>query len=427
MTAACTVVHMNYHMNDDQPVSLAAMNAFVLAVTALDIANTSTQKEKYQWVDRHLTETRYLLLPRSNRRNIKEYIAARTGLSRAQVTRLVAQKKETGRVTLATRTQPTFPTTYTPTDIALLAKVDEAHCVLSGPATKKIIEREFTIFGKIEYERLSRISVSHLYNLRGGVRYAHAGVTFTVTKRSKKGVHIGIRKKPDHGGKPGYLRVDSVHQGDLEKQKGVYHINLVDEVTQWEIVMTVERIAESFLDVALAIALDLFPFAILGFHSDNGSEYINETVAGLLRKLLIEQTKSRARRSNDNGLAETKNGAVVRKLFGYVHIPQKVAYVMDAFNREHLDVYLNYHRPCGFATVTIDRRGKEKKKYDVYLTPFEKLKSLDNWTQYLKEGVTREILETVANDMSDTECAALKETGRTLMFDTIKKLTNRGV
>ena len=152
-------------------------------------------------------------------------------------------------------------------------------------------------------------------------------------------MHIGIRKKPDHGGKPGFLRVDSVHQGDLEKQKGVYHINLVDEVTQWEIVMTVERIAESFLDVALAIALDLFPFRILGFHSDNGSEYINETVAELLRKLLIEQTKSRARRSNDNGLAETKNGAIVRKLFGYSHIPQHAARVMDAFNREHLDAH----------------------------------------------------------------------------------------
>jgi transposase InsO family protein len=183
-------------------------------------------------------------------------------------------------------------------------------------------------------------------------------------------------------------------------------------------VMTVERIAERFLDVA--IALDLFPFSILGFHSDNGSEYINETVAELLRKLLIEQTKSRARRSNDNGLVETKNGSVVRKLFGYSHIPQHAAHIMDAFNREHLDTYLNYHRPCGFATVTIDRRGKEKKKYDVYLTPFEKLKSLDNWAQFLVPGVTPESLEKNANTMSDTECAALKEKGRHSCSTTLK-------
>ena len=414
-------------MDDGQLASPAAMQAFVLAAAALDITNTSSREEKYRWVDRHLTETRYLLLPRSNRRNIKEYVAARTGLSRAQVTRLVAQKKDMGRVLLLPRTQPSFPVAYTPADIALLAKVDEAHNTLSGPATKRILEREFNVFGKKEYERLSHISVSHLYNLRGGTRYAHSGVTFTVTKRSKKGVHIGIRKKPDHGGKPGFLRVDSVHQGDLEKQKGVYHINLVDEVTQWEIVMTVERIAESFLDVALDIALDLFPFRILGFHSDNGSEYINETVAELLRKLLIEQTKSRARRSNDNGLAETKNGAIVRKLFGYSHIPQHAARVMDAFNREHLDVYLNYHRPCGFATVTIDHRGKERKKYDIYLTPFEKLKTLPDWAQYLREGVTPESLEIIAARMSDTECATQKEKARARMFEDIKRLTNRGV
>jgi hypothetical protein len=87
-------------------------------------------------------------------------------------------------------------------------------------------------------------------------------------------MYIDVRKKPQHGGKPGYLRVDSVHQGDLEKQKGVYHINLVDEVTQWEIVMTVQGISEQFLDAALHMALKLFPFVIYGFHTDNGSEYI---------------------------------------------------------------------------------------------------------------------------------------------------------
>ena len=88
-------------------------------------------------------------------------------------------------------------------------------------------------------------------------------------------VNIGIRKKPAPYGKPGYLRVDSVHQGDLDKEKGVYHINLVDEVTQWEIVGCVEGISEHFLAPLLEVLLKLFPFKILGFHSDNGSEYIN--------------------------------------------------------------------------------------------------------------------------------------------------------
>lgn len=115
-----------------------------------------------------------------------------------------------------------------------------------------------------------------------------------------------------------------MHQGDRDKEKGVYHLNLVDEVTQAEIVVTIYGISEEFLRPALMEALDLFVFVLLGFHSDNGSEYINKVVAGLLEKLLIEQTKSRSRHTNDNALAEGKNAAVVRKHFGYRHIPAKV-------------------------------------------------------------------------------------------------------
>ena len=418
---------MHYYMEDTQAASIALMSAFVTMSQTLQITNTSTLEEKYKWVDRHLTETRYLMSPRKDRRAIKEYIQARTGLKRARVTELVALKKATGVIAWKERTQPKFPSIYTPSDIGLLAKADSVHGSLSGPSMKRILEREYAIFGKNEYERLSRISVSHLYNLRNSVRYAHGGLVIIKTSRSKKGILIGIRKKPEHGGKPGYLRVDSVHQGDLDKQKGVYHINLVDEVTQWEIIMTVEAISERFLDAALISALGIFPFVILGFHSDNGSEYINENVAGILTKLLIEQTKSRARRSNDNALVETKNGSVIRKLFGHAHIPRRFAPIIDLFNRAHLDAYLNYHRPCGFATVMVDDRGKEKKTYDVYLTPFEKLSSLKDWERYLKQGVTAESLRKIAGAMSDTECATLMEKARTTLFERIRNLTRAGV
>ena len=414
-------------MEDTQTATLAAMSAFVTLSQELDITNTSSIEEKYRWIDRHLTATRYLMLPRKNRRAIKDYIQARTSLKRARVTELVALKKASGTIVRKERTQPTFPSVYTPTDVALLATVDAAHGVLSGPATKRILQREYAIFGKNEYERLSKMSVSHVYNLRNSIRYTHSGLVIIKTSRSKKGILIGVRKKPEHGGKPGYLRVDSVHQGDQDKEKGVYHINLVDEVTQWEIIMTVEAISEHFLDAALKMALDMFPFVILGFHSDNGSEYINENVAGILTKLLIEQTKSRARRSNDNALVETKNGSVIRKLFGHAHIPRRFAPMIDAFNRAYLDVYLNYHRPCGFATVKIDQRGKEKKKYDVYLTPFEKLSSLPDWEQYLKDGVTSESLQKIAERCSDTECATLMETARVTLFENIRNLIRTGV
>ena len=123
--------------------------------------------------------------------------------------------------------------------------------------------------------------------------------------------------------RPGYLRVDSAHQGDLDGIKGVYHINAVDCVTQYEGVATCEKISEAFLIPVLEALLLSFPFVIHGFHSDNGSEYINKRVAKLLNKLLIEeQIKSRSRHSNDNAQAESKNGAIVRKHLGYSHIPQ---------------------------------------------------------------------------------------------------------
>ena len=114
--------------------------------------------------------------------------------------------------------------------------------------------------------------------------------------------------------------MDTVHQGDLDGVKGVYHVNAVDEVTQWEIVGATEQISEAWLLPILEEMIEQFPFLILGFHSDNGSEFINHVVAQLLNKLLVEQTKSRPRHSNDNGLAESKNGAVVRKHMGYGHM-----------------------------------------------------------------------------------------------------------
>jgi transposase InsO family protein len=141
----------------------------------------------------------------------------------------------------------------------------------------------------------------------------------------------------------------------------VYHINAVDEVTQFQVVCTVEKISEAYLLHALEQLLQAFPFPIQGFHSDNGSEYINGRVAALLLKLVIEFTKSRARQTNDHALVESKNGAVVRKLFGHAHIPQRWATLINAFNQAHLNPYLNFHRPCFFPEIRTDQKGKARK------------------------------------------------------------------
>ena len=143
-------------------------------------------------------------------------------------------------------------------------------------------------------------------------------------------VAIGQRRAPRPEGRPGYLRVDTVHQGDWDGAKGVYHVNAVDEVTQWQVVGAAGQITEAALRPVLEAMLEQFPLRIRGFHSDNGSEFINHTVAGLLNKLLIEQTKSRPRHCNDNGLVECKNGAVIRKHMGYGYIAPRHAEAIGA-------------------------------------------------------------------------------------------------
>ena len=179
------------------------------------------------------------------------------------------------------------------------------------------------------------------------------------------------------------------------------------EVTQAEIVVTVEVISEQHLIPALEDAIAQFPFRILGFHSDNGSEYINKRVAALLNKLMIEQTKSRPRHTNDNPHAEGKNNFVVRKTFGYSHIPKKYALLINTFNRDHLNPYLFFHRQCAFADEVIDDRGKIKKVYKDYMTPYEKVLSIEDVEQYLKEGVTKETLR--ATMMAKTHLVAAQE------------------
>jgi hypothetical protein len=240
-------------------------------------------------------------------------------------------------------------------------------------------------------------------------------LNYTKTRPVK--VNIGIRKKPSPFGKPGYLRVDSVHQGDLDKQKGVYHINLVDEVTQWEITGCVEGISEYFLAPLLEELLRMFPFIIFGFHSDNGSEYINKTVAMLLNKMNIEQTKSRSRKTNDNALVEGKNGAIFRKHIGYHHIPKKHAKEINVFYKDYFNPFLNFHRHCAYPTEYVDDRGKIRKAYETYMTPCQKLLSIENVEQYLKPNITKEFLLQEQMKISHVEAAQKLQTAKAKLFN----------
>jgi hypothetical protein len=160
-----------------------------------------------------------------------------------------------------------------------------------------------------------------------------------------------------------------VHQGDWDGEKSVYHLNAVDAVTQFEAVGCTPRINAENLKPVLEAMLHQFPFPILGVHVDNGSEYINYSVEEMMQAMMVEFTKSRACRSQDNALVEGKNGAIIRKLIGYGHIPARHAEQLQKFYTEYLNPYLNFHRPCGFATVSVDAKGKRKREYKPGIMP----------------------------------------------------------
>ena len=292
---------------------------------------------------RTLVEQEYGARKREAKGVLRSFLEKMTGLSRAKVTRLIGQYLESGMVQERSYRRNRFTTQYQAADVALLAAVDEAHETLSGPATQKILYREFYDYGDQRYRQLATISAPHIYNLRKSRAYRERKIIFRKTRPVK--VTIGERRRSDPHGRPGYLRIDTVHQGDLEGIKGVYHVNAVDEVTQWQVVGATAHVSEAWLIPVLEAMLRQLPFRILGFHSDNGSEFINHTVAELLNKLLVEQTKSRPRHSNDNGLVEAKNGAVIRKHMGYEHIESRHAEAIEEFFEQHFNPYLNYHRP----------------------------------------------------------------------------------
>ena len=406
-------------MRNAECLSREQIREFLKSCELIEFAGCG-RDEKYVWVECVLRTQNYGELARGDRGAVRAYVEKMTGMSVSQMTRLIRGFLDCGAVKAAPYQRHRFSPLYTPGDISLLAEVDRAHERLSGPATRHIFQRAYEQYGDKRYERLAKISVAHLYNLRAGARYRNQAAVFEPTRRSA--ITIGERRRPDPQGRPGFLRVDSVHQGDRDGAKGVYHINAVDTVTQWQVVGCTSRISEAYLIPVLEGMVEQFPFVLLGFHFDNGSEYINHRVAGLLEKLRAEFTRSRACRSQDNALVEGKNGAVIRKLIGYGYIAGEHAEAIGTFYARQLNPYLNFHRPCGFATVSVDERGKRRREYKIedYRTPFEKLKSLERAGQYLKPGLTLAELEREAMAISDTECARLMNAAKSRLLGQCK-------
>ena len=405
-------------MDGSEKMSLEQIQAFLVGTAPVVFAGHG-RAGRYAWVEQTLRQHDYGRLGRAGKGLVRRYVAKMTGLSRAQVARLIGGYLGTGAVKPRAYQRRKFVARYTSADVALLAYVDREHGTLSGPATRRILEREYHQFGQAVFQRLARLSAAQIYRFRKTAAYRKRNTRYQPTRPTP--VSIGQRRKPTPQGRPGYLRVDTVHQGDRDGGKGLYHINAVDEVTQWQVVGATPYISESWLIPLLESMLGQFPFRVRGFHSDNGSEFINHTVEKLLNKLLIEQTKSRPRHSNDNGLVESKNGAIIRKHIGFGYIASEHAELVDQFHQGFLNPYVNFHRPCGVPQEIVAANGKSKRVYPRYRTPYEILRQLPAADTFLRPGLYWAELDRLAGMQSDTEAARDMQQAKRDLFAHIRK------
>jgi transposase len=141
-------------VHEAEKLSLGQIQAFLSASETIRFEG-ETQAQNYHWIEQVLGRQEYHQQNRSTRGLLRNYVTKMTSLSRAQVTRLIARYRKTGALQSAPYRRHHFPQRYTRADIELLAIVDEAHDNLGGPATRRILQREYRRYGKREFERFS--------------------------------------------------------------------------------------------------------------------------------------------------------------------------------------------------------------------------------------------------------------------------------
>lgn len=410
---------MHINMDDSRVVNLTQLKAFLEGAKKFDLSlRDGTIDEKYQFIDEVVERFDYQNLKKEDKHLVIRYLRKITGYKKAQLYRLVKRAGE-GKLKHKKYRRKNPNRKYSSSDVKLLEKTDELHWRLNSIATREILRREYEVFGHEKFANISEVSPSHVNNLRKSLVYLNSYLNHTKARK----IAIGTTQIPENLGRPGSIKVDSVSQKDM------FHINSVDEMTQWEVVVGVPQITEEYMNWALGELLEQFPFWIFNFHSDRGGENINYTVARTLQKLLIKQAKTRARHPTDNALVETKNGHVIRKNMGWHYIHQDLVDEYNQHYRELFNPYLNYHRPSLFATHEVKYpNGRTRKIYDQAMVPYEKLKEVSNEKKqtFLKPGLTFEELDKIAYKESDNEFAKkVRQAERKILVKVLKHQGSR--
>ena len=197
---------------------------FMAGNTLVDFQLTS-RSDAYDGVRRLLVRLHYLNLSRPDKGLVRHFAAKITGLSRAQITRLIRQYRQTGKIK-DRRCGPGVNRSGGVTPLPTSACSRSWTRPLGWPCSaraRRFMQRQYEVFEDRRFERLAGLSHGHLYRLRKSDTYLRR--CNPITKTQPVAVAIGERRKPHPGGQPGFLRVDSVHQGDLNGAKGLYQID----------------------------------------------------------------------------------------------------------------------------------------------------------------------------------------------------------
>mgnify|MGYP003394089110 FL=1 len=403
---------MKVTMDDSRLVNITQLYNFLKGSQGVNLSlEDASISERYNCIEKIFRQLHYRTLKKKEKRIVLNYLRKITGYKHTQLFRLIDRLEKVGKLLKKNYHRIKPARIYSTSDIKRLEETDELHLRLSEDATKEILRREYEIFGHLKYRTVSEISHGHITNLRHCPIYKSSWINHTKARQ----IPIGMTQPPQNFGKPGSIRIDSV------SQKDVYHINSVDEITQWEIVFCVPQLSERFMIPALEEIFDQYPFIIFNFHSDRGKETINYLVADLLQRLLIKQTKNRSYHSGDNALVETKNGSVIRKNMGWEHINQDLTDEINSYYKSFFNPYLNFHRPCAYPTIEVDKKGKKKKVYDLYQVPYEALKQITGADKFLKPGITFDKLDQTAYQMSDNEFAGIMREEERKLFEKIRQ------
>ncbi len=203
---------------------------------------------------------------------------------------------------------------------------------------------------------------------------------------------IAVRTSADWNNvKPGFVEVDLVaHCGDNLHGRYLNTLTATDIATTWTETVAVLGKKEGEILAALSEVREFLPFPLLGLDTDNGSEFLNWTLASWCEEHSIKFTRGREGVKNDQAHVEEKNGSVVRRLVGYDRYEGVESWQLLSTLYRISRLYINYFQP----TMKLERKSRDGariyRKYEKAKTPFERVLMSSAVPEARKEELRRE-------------------------------------